>query len=299
MLEILFLKQGIIVVRGIVMDNTEFIMQKRRGIIVWVYSLKQLKTLKRYGLVHFVSRKMKYVVLYVNEETVEEVEEKLQTLHFVRQVERSYRPDIEMNFADRIGTKAAYQVKDDDELDVVAGEFGGRKLKTLTGNNTRPTTDKVKGAMFNMIGPYFDGGAALDLFSGSGSLGIEAVSRGMEQAVLVEKNYRAMEIIRENVSMTKRDASFQLMKMPANQAIKQLADGDLRFDLVLLDPPYAKQEIVKQIEMLLDNELLTNQAIVVCETDKDVILPQKIGQLKERKRHDYGITAVTIYDWED
>ena len=118
---------------------------------------------------------------------------------------------------------------------VVAGEFGGRKLKTLTGNNTRPTTDKVKGAMFNMIGPYFDGGAALDLFSGSGSLGIEAVSRGMEQAVLVEKNYRAMEIIRENVSMTKRDASFQLMKMPANQAIKQLADGDLRFDLVLLD----------------------------------------------------------------
>lgn len=131
MLEILFLKQGIIVVRGIVMDNTEFIMQKRRGIIVWVYSLKQLKTLKRYGLVHFVSRKMKYVVLYVNEETVEEVEEKLQTLHFVRQVERSYRPDIEMNFADRIGTKAAYQVKDDDELEVVEANTKIRLAETV------------------------------------------------------------------------------------------------------------------------------------------------------------------------
>lgn len=131
MLEILFLKQGIIVVRGIVMDNTEFIMQKRRGIIVWVYSLKQLKTLKRYGLVHFVSRKMKYVVLYVNEETVEEVEEKLQTLHFVRQVERSYRPDIEMNFADRIGTKAAYQVKDDDELDVAEANTKIRLAETV------------------------------------------------------------------------------------------------------------------------------------------------------------------------
>ena len=131
MLEILFLKQGIIVVRGIVMDNTEFIMQKRRGIIVWVYSLKQLKTLKRYGLVHFVSRKMKYVVLYVNEETVEEVEEKLQTLHFVRNVERSYRPDIEMNFADRIGTKAAYQVKDDDELDVVEANTKIRLAETV------------------------------------------------------------------------------------------------------------------------------------------------------------------------
>ena len=131
MQEILFLKQGIIVVRGIVMDNTEFIMQKRRGIIVWVYSLKQLKTLKRYGLVHFVSRKMKYVVVYVNEEVVDETEEKLQALHFVRQVERSYRPDIEMNFADRIGTKAAYQVKEDEELDVLEANTKIRLAETV------------------------------------------------------------------------------------------------------------------------------------------------------------------------
>lgn len=131
MREILFLKQRIIVVRGIVMDNTDFVIQKRRGMIVWVYSLKQLKTLKRYGLVHFVSRKMKYVVLYVNEEMADETEEKLRTLHFVRQVERSYRPDIEMNFADRIGTKAAYQVKDDDELDVVEANTEIRLAETV------------------------------------------------------------------------------------------------------------------------------------------------------------------------
>ncbi|MDT2595931.1 YlbG family protein [Enterococcus dongliensis] len=114
-----------------VMDNTDFVIQKRRGMIVWVYSLKQLKTLKRYGLVHFVSRKMKYVVLYVNEEMADETEEKLRTLHFVRQVERSYRPDIEMNFADRIGTKAAYQVKDDDELDVVEANTEIRLAETV------------------------------------------------------------------------------------------------------------------------------------------------------------------------
>ncbi|MDT2760213.1 16S rRNA (guanine(966)-N(2))-methyltransferase RsmD [Enterococcus xiangfangensis] len=182
---------------------------------------------------------------------------------------------------------------------VVAGEFGGRKLKTLTGSNTRPTTDKVKGAIFNMIGPYFDGGIALDLFSGSGSLGIEAVSRGMEQAVLVEKNFRAMEIIRENVTMTKNEAAFQLMKMPANQAIQQLALRKEQFDLVLLDPPYAKQEIVKQIELLLQNGLLSTRATVVCETDQSVVLPETIGKLKEWKRQEYGITAITIYDWED
>ncbi|EOH90170.1 hypothetical protein I588_04156 [Enterococcus pallens ATCC BAA-351] len=128
---ILFLKQAIIIVRGIVMDNIEFTVQKRRGIVVWVYSLKQLKTLKRYGLIHYVSRKMKYVVLYVNEEVLEESEEKLQALHFVRQVERSYRPDVEMNFADRIGTKAAYQVKEEEELDVVEANTKIRLAETV------------------------------------------------------------------------------------------------------------------------------------------------------------------------
>lgn len=126
-----FLKQAIIIVRGTVMDNTEFTVQKRRGIVVWVYSLKQLKTLKRYGLIHYVSRKMKYVVLYVNEEALEESEEKLQALHFVRQVERSYRPDVEMNFADRIGTKAAYQVKEEEELDVVEANTKIRLAETV------------------------------------------------------------------------------------------------------------------------------------------------------------------------
>ena len=112
-------------------DNSEFEIIKRRGLIVWVYSLKQLKNLKKFGLLHYVSRRMKYVVLYLNEETFEETEERIRKLHFVRNVERSYRPDIEMNFADRIGTKAAYQVKDDDELDVVEANTKIRLAETV------------------------------------------------------------------------------------------------------------------------------------------------------------------------
>ena len=76
-------------------------------------------------------------------------------------------------------------------MKIVSGTYGGRPLKTLEGKTTRPTSDKVRGAMFNMIGPYFDGGRVLDLYAGSGGLSIEAVSRGMEQAVLVEKDRRA------------------------------------------------------------------------------------------------------------
>lgn len=99
------------------MANQTFEEQKRRALIVWVYSLKQLKNLRRHGLIHYVSNRMKYVVLYVNEEDVELAEEKIGKLHFVRKVERSYRPDIAMNFADRIGKKEAYQFVDE-EFDI-------------------------------------------------------------------------------------------------------------------------------------------------------------------------------------
>lgn len=94
-------------------SEKELTVEKRRCLIVWVYSLKQLKTLKRYGLVHYVSRKMKYVVVYMNEDEIELAEAKISGLHFVRKVERSYRPDVEMNFAEKIGTKEAYQPNED------------------------------------------------------------------------------------------------------------------------------------------------------------------------------------------
>lgn len=94
-------------------NELSFELTKRRGIIVWVYSLRQLKSLKRYGLVHYISKKSKYVCMYVDEDKVDDVIQKLSRLHFVRNVEPSYRPDIEMNFAERIGTKKAYQVEDD------------------------------------------------------------------------------------------------------------------------------------------------------------------------------------------
>lgn len=95
-------------------EEKEFTLQERRCLIVWVYTLKPLKQLRRYGLIHYVSRKMKYVVIYMNEENIESNMEKINQLHFVRSVDKSYRPDIEMNFAEKIGTKAAYQEQEDD-----------------------------------------------------------------------------------------------------------------------------------------------------------------------------------------
>ena len=177
-------------------------------------------------------------------------------------------------------------------MKIVSGTYGGRPLKTLEGKTTRPTSDKVRGAMFNMIGPYFDGGRVLDLYAGSGGLSIEAVSRGMEQAVLVEKDRRAQGIIASNIQITKESHKFQLLKMEAHQALNQLQGT---FDLIFLDPPYAKEQIVADIEALAERGLLGEEVMVVCETDKAVDLPEEIACLGIWKEKIYGISKVTVY----
>lgn len=128
----------------------------------------------------------------------------------------------------------------------------GRPLKTLEGKTTRPTSDKVRGAIFNMIGPYFEVGRVLDLYAGSGGLSIEAVSRGMSSAVLVERDRKAQTIVAENIQMTKEVGKFQLLKMDAERALEQVSG---EFDLVFLDPPYAKEQIVADIEKMAEREL--------------------------------------------
>lgn len=175
---------------------------------------------------------------------------------------------------------------------VVSGKYGGRPLKTLDGKTTRPTTDKVKGAIFNMIGPYFDGGRVLDLYAGSGSLAIEAISRGMESAVLVEKDRRAQAVVVENIGMTKEAARFELLKMESSRALEHLTG---QFDLVLLDPPYAKEQIIADIEKMAERKLLSEDIMVVCETDKSVDLPEEIADLGIWKQKIYGISKVTVY----
>ena len=143
-----------------------------------------------------------------------------------------------------------------------------------------------------MIGPYFEGGRVLDLYAGSGGLSIEAVSRGMSSAVLVERDRKAQAIIAENIQMTKEVSKFQLLKMEAERALEQVTDP---FDLVFLDPPYAKEQIVADIEKMAERNLFSQEIMVVCETDKSVELPEEIACLGIWKEKIYGISKVTVY----
>ena len=143
-----------------------------------------------------------------------------------------------------------------------------------------------------MIGPYFEGGRVLDLYAGSGGLSIEAVSRGMSSAVLVERDRKAQSIVAENIQMTKEVGKFQLLKMDAERALEQVSG---EFDLIFLDPPYAKEQIVADIEKMDEKELFSEDVMVVCETDKAVELPEEIACLGIWKEKIYGISKVTVY----
>lgn len=178
---------------------------------------------------------------------------------------------------------------------VISGEYGGRPLKAVLGDQTRPTTDKVKEAVFHMIGPYFEGGRVLDLYSGSGSLGIEAVSRGMDEAVLVDMSHKAIKTINENIKMTKEPEKFTVLKKKDRQAIVELETRAKEFDLIILDPPYAAQEILSIISDLEKHSLINSNAIILCETDKSVNLPDHFERFEMIKQKHYGMTQITVY----
>lgn len=179
---------------------------------------------------------------------------------------------------------------------VISGEYGGRRLKAVKGKNTRPTTDKVKESLFHMIGPYFNGGTVLDLYSGSGSLGIEAVSRGMTQAYLIDSHPAAVSVIKENVEMTRESDKFTVWKKRDVQALEDLSSSGEKLDLVLLDPPYAEQELEHILKRLVQLDLLAKQAVIVCETDRDVSISGVDPSLAIVKHKVYGTSKITIIE---
>lgn len=182
---------------------------------------------------------------------------------------------------------------------VVSGDFRGHKLKAVPGNGTRPTTDKVKESLFNMIGPYFEGGTSLDLYGGSGGLSIEAVSRGIQHAVLIDHHYSAIKTIKENIAAVKHPEQFTVYKQEAAKALNLLQKNQQSFDLVFLDPPYAQQHIVDDMTEMAKMGLLKDHAVIVAETDQNAQLPEDIPGFEFIKQQDYGITVIKIYHYEE
>lgn len=181
---------------------------------------------------------------------------------------------------------------------VVAGEAKGRPLKAVPGSGTRPTTDKVKEAIFSMIGPFFDGGTTLDLFAGTGGLAIEALSRGMEHAILVDADAKSIEVVRSNLKATGFERKAEVYRNDAQRALKALSKRETKLDLIFLDPPYRMKNGDELMQQMEETGLLGSGAVVVLEYESSYEYPETVGSFSLRRKAVYGETAVSIYHWE-
>lgn len=178
---------------------------------------------------------------------------------------------------------------------VIAGTAGGLKLTTPVGITTRPTTDRVKEALFSILdsADAVCGAQVLDLFAGSGALGIEALSRGADHVTLIDKSRPALEALRKNLLHTKLTNRTTVIGLDAWQALDQLVRQQARFDLILIDPPYNQGLQVKALERIAP--LLTPTSLVVAEAATRESLPQRVGSCRLTDRRVYGDTALAFY----
>jgi 16S rRNA (guanine966-N2)-methyltransferase len=179
---------------------------------------------------------------------------------------------------------------------IVAGTARGRVLKTpAKADVIRPTADRVRETLFNVLGQWCEGLEVLDLFAGTGALGLEAVSRGASRAVLVDSGREALALCRENAEALGFKAVVEVLASPVDRALVTLGQRKAPFDLVFADPPYALKAGLKVLEGLAANGLLKPGARVVIESDEAEELPETVGALAQVDRRIFGATGVTIY----
>jgi 16S rRNA (guanine966-N2)-methyltransferase len=176
---------------------------------------------------------------------------------------------------------------------IVAGSARGRRLVAPPGESTRPTSDKVRGAIFNLLGQFFDGGRVLDLYSGSAALALEALSRGFTAATCVESNAGAAAIIGENAAACGFTGQLTVLRRRVVDALPALPAG--AFDLAFLDPPYAEGPATALAAL---DRVLRPGALAVAEHDRRSPPADRFGRLVLEDRRAYGDTGISIYRCE-
>ena len=174
---------------------------------------------------------------------------------------------------------------------VITGSARGRRLKELEGLETRPTTGKVKEALFSVIQFDIEGRRVLDLFAGTGQLGIEALSRGAECAVFVERRRDALQVIRENLEACGMTDKARVVN---GDAMSYLKSGET-FDLIFLDPPYASGLLEQALEEIVRFDICRRHGIIVAESAADKTLPPLAGPYALYREYRYGKIKLTVY----
>ncbi len=175
---------------------------------------------------------------------------------------------------------------------VISGKARGIVLKTPNGMETRPTADRVKEALFSILQFELPGKSVLDLFGGTGQLGIEALSREAKSAVFVDEREDACRLIRENLKRTKFDSNAKVIRSDYLAFLKSTKD---KFDIILLDPPYAEVYLENSLKMITEIDILQSGGIIVTERPLGKELPWSFSGYTRSKDYKYGKTLLTLY----
>lgn len=174
---------------------------------------------------------------------------------------------------------------------VITGSCRGRRLVSPKGMDVRPTSDMTKEAVFSILTNRVEGSIFLDLFSGSGQMGIEALSRGAEKAIFIDSSLDSINCTKENVKSASLLPSSRIAQMDCLSFLGGTRD---QFDIAFLDPPYASDILEKALPLLACH--MAEDGIILCETDKKSILPEDIGSgFKKKKEYKYGLAKITSY----
>lgn len=179
---------------------------------------------------------------------------------------------------------------------IVGGTARGRVIAAPKSDDViRPTADRVRETLFNVLGQRCDGLTVLDLFAGTGALGLEAVSRGAERAVLVDQGREALTLCRENARALGFEAKVEIVARPALEAIASLGAAGRRFELVFSDPPYRLEAAVPVLEALDRAGVVTDEGVAVIETGRDEAVPERVGRFTRIDERTFGSTTVRIF----
>ncbi|MCL2002495.1 MAG: 16S rRNA (guanine(966)-N(2))-methyltransferase RsmD [Oscillospiraceae bacterium] len=173
---------------------------------------------------------------------------------------------------------------------IIAGEARGRRLKPVPGEETRPTSDRVKESMFNILQFHLEGRRVLDLFAGTGQLGAEALSRGARECVFVEQSAAAAAVIRENTRFFEDRAVIRVAEV-----LRWLDALGETFDIVLLDPPYSSKLACRTLMKLFSRDLLNPGGLILCEAGKEAELPSPPEPFRLQKEYAYGNKLLLLY----
>ncbi len=180
---------------------------------------------------------------------------------------------------------------------ITAGIHKGRKLASLPGIGTRPTSGKVREAIFNICRPVVADANVLDLFAGTGALGLEALSRGAGKAVFVDSDRRGIEIIRKNIAACRETDRTTVIRADITANLNMLPAAGIHFDIVFMDPPYLSHAVHPALHNLAATGTLTTGARVIVEHDPYENIPEEMAGMQLIDRRKYGKTLVTFLKW--